>query len=250
MWYPKNKIAQAMGILNGRCLHWGLPLGPSLGGVLIGLFGWHIIFLVNIPIGVVTYVIASKFPKSLITVKEQRFDWFGSLVLGVSVVCYDLGITFSENQGASVTVLILILAAMIGTAIFILIEKHVSFPLINLHIFHDRVISGSLGISIILYAMIMSIGMLLPFFLANAQGLPTFEVGLLAAVGPFATTLMGPIAGRMAERFGNRPVMIAGMIGVWNGVSANDYVNTVFQRSRICNSDSHFKWKFCFFSNA
>jgi MFS family permease len=61
--------------------------------------------------------------------------------------------------------------------------------------------------------MIMSIGMILPFFLSDAQGLPTFEVGLLIAVGPLATTVMGPIAGKAAAQFGNLPVMISGMIG-------------------------------------
>ncbi|HWQ42037.1 MAG TPA: MFS transporter [Desulfosporosinus sp.] len=209
---PKEKIPQAMGILTSM-LTLGIALGPSLGGVLISAFGWHIIFLVNIPIGIVTFIIALNFPNLEVTHTEQHFDWLGVLALAISLICYNFGITFSESQGLSVNVLLLIIFSIISTAIFIIIEKNVSSPLINLKIFKDRIISGSLGISVIIYAMIMSIGMVLPFFLSDAQGLPTFEVGLLIAVGPLATTVMGPIAGKAAARFGNRPVMISGMIG-------------------------------------
>jgi EmrB/QacA subfamily drug resistance transporter len=209
---PKEKIPQVMGILTAM-LTLGIALGPSLGGILISLFGWHVIFLINIPIGIITFIIALNFPKSEVTHTEQHFDWLGVLALAVSLTCYDLGITFSESQGLSINVLLLIIFSIISAAVFIIIEKNISSPLINLRIFKDRIISISLGISVILYAMIMSIGMILPFFLSDAQGLPILEVGLLIAVGPLATTLMSPIAGKAAAKFGNLPVMISGMIG-------------------------------------
>lgn len=209
---PKEKIPQTMGILTS-VLTIGIALGPSLGGILIGLFSWHIIFLVNIPIGIVTFIIALKFPKPKAVRTKQHFDWLGMLALAAALTCYDLGITFSESQGLSLTVMLLILFAAVSAAMFILIEKNVSSPLINLSIFKDRMISGSLGISVIAYAMVLSIGLLLPFFLSNAQGLPMFEVGLLVAVGPIATTALGPIAGRAAARFGSRPVMLWGLAG-------------------------------------
>lgn len=208
----KEKIPQAMGFLTSM-LTLGIALGPSVGGILISLFGWHIIFLINIPIGIATFIFAFQFPKLEVTHKEQHFDWLGVLALAAALICYNLGITFSESQGASVTVLFLLIFAVISAVIFLFIEKKVSSPLIDLKIFQNRVISGSLGISIIVYALIMTISIVIPFFLTNAQGLPTFEVGLLIAVGPLATTILGPFAGKAAEKFGDRPVMIAGMIG-------------------------------------
>lgn len=209
---PKEKIPKAIGILTSM-LTLGIALGPSLGGILISVFGWHIIFLVNIPIGIVTFIIALNFPKLEVIHAEKHFDWLGVLALAASLISYNLGIAFSESQGLSVNVILLIIFSIISAAIFIIIEKNVSSPLINLSIFKDRIISGSLGISVIIYAIIMSISIVLPFFLTDAQGLPTFEVGLLITVGPLATTVMGPIAGKAAARFGNRPIMISGMIG-------------------------------------
>lgn len=205
-----------MGILTSM-LTIGIALGPSLGGILISLFGWHTIFLVNIPIGIVTFIIALHFPKMEVSRTGQRFDWRGVLALAAALTCYDLGITFSESQGLSVSVLLLIIFAVLCAAVFIRIEKKVSSPLINLGIFKDRIISGSLGISVIAYAMIVTISIVLPFYLTNAKGLPTFEVGLLMAVGPVATTIMGPIAEKAAARFGSRSVMIWGMAGFGAG---------------------------------
>lgn len=210
--FSKEKIPQAMGFLTSM-LTLGIALGPSLGGILISIFGWHIIFLINIPIGIATFIIAFQFPKLEVAYTKQHFDWLGVLTLAAALICYDLGITFSESQGASATVLSLLIFAAISTTVLLFIEKKVSSPLIDLKIFQNRVISGSLGISVIVYAMIMTISIVLPFFLTDAQGLPTFEVGLLIAVGPLATTILGPIAGKAAGRFGDRPVMIAGMIG-------------------------------------
>ena len=209
---PEEKIPQTMGILTSM-LTLGIALGPSLGGVLISVFGWHIIFLVNIPVGILTFIISLKFPKLEVTCKEQHFDWLGVFTLAVSLICYNLGITFSESQGFNLDVSLLLISSIIIATVFIFIENKVSSPLINLSIFKERNISGSLGICVILYSVLMTASIVLQFFLANAQHLATFQVGLLIAAGPLTTTIMGPIAGKAASRFGNRPVMIAGMIG-------------------------------------
>ncbi|MGC4017910.1 MAG: MFS transporter [Muricomes sp.] len=213
---PKEKVPQAVGFLTAM-LTLGIALGPSVGGILISAFGWHIIFLINIPIGIITFIIALKFPKLEAACTGQRFDWPGVLALAAALICYDFAITLSESQGLSITVILLFIASVIIVFAFIFIEKRVFSPLINLKIFTNRVVSGSLGISVIAYAMIMTINIVLPFFLTDAQGLPTFKVGLLLATGPIATTIFGPIAGKAAEKFGTRPVMIAGLIGFGTG---------------------------------
>ncbi|SDH83985.1 MFS transporter [Desulfosporosinus hippei] len=73
-------------------------------------------------------------------------------------------------------------------------------------------ISGSLSSCVLMYTVMMSLSIVLPFFLSNAQKLPTLHVGLLLSVGPFVSTLFSPIGAKAAVRFGNRPIMILGMI--------------------------------------
>lgn len=213
---PKEKIPEVMGFLTSM-LTLGIALGPSLGGILISAFGWHIIFFINIPVGIATFLIALQFPKSEVTGTDRHFDWLGMLALAAVLICYDLAITLSESQGLSMTVAFLLIAAVLTAAAFLFVEKKVHSPLIDLKIFANRVISGSLGISVIAYAMIMTINIVLPFFLTDARKLPTFEVGLLMAAGPLSTTIFGPVAGKAAERFGNRPVMIGGLLGFGTG---------------------------------
>lgn len=210
--FPKEKIPMAMGIVTSM-LTLGIALGPSLGGILIGAFGWHIIFLINIPIGAVTFIIALRFPKSEAACTGQRFDWLGVLALAAALICYNFAMTYSESQGLSSGVLMLSMLSIISIAAFIAVERKVSSPLINLKIFKDRTISISLVICVIVYAMINAMSIILPYFLSIAKGLPMSQVGLLMAIGPFVTTFMGPIAGKAAVRLGNRPVILGGILG-------------------------------------
>src|ERR1700704_2117938 len=92
---PKSKTGSAMGLL-GTMSAIGTALGPSLGGVLIAGLGWRAIFLVNLPLGIMTFVLAyrglpvdRRVPKS----DRARFDNAGTLLLGLTLAAYALAMT-------------------------------------------------------------------------------------------------------------------------------------------------------------
>src|SRR6266852_4548147 len=93
---PKDKTGSAMGLL-GTMSATGTALGPSLGGVLISGLGWRAIFFVNVPLGILTFVLAHrtlpvdrKGPKIGPTTDQVRFDNVGTVLLALTLAAYAL----------------------------------------------------------------------------------------------------------------------------------------------------------------
>lgn len=214
---PREKMMNSMAALTAT-LPIGFALGPSLGGLLISSFGWRSIFFVNVPIGVIAFLLSMRFPPIPISEKTRKFDLIGMILLAVTLTAYILSVTLAENQGLSRTVALLIAATVLGLAIFIIVEKKTKIPLVHLDMFKDAVFSASLVISIILYAILNGYGVILPFYLQQARGVSTFIAGLLMMTGPVGCAVFTPIAGIAANRFGNAKVMTCGILIMGIGV--------------------------------
>lgn len=208
---PKERLIESMSILTAM-LPIGFALGPSLGGILIRLFGWRSIFFLNIPIGIVAFIFIRKFPSIPISEKIQKFDLAGMLVLTSTLICYVLSVTLAESQGFSNKVIALVAATIIGITAFILLEKKVDFPMINLAMFKNTVFSCSLAISVLIYTVITGAVVVLPFYLQQAKGFSTSASGLMMMAGPVGCAIFTPVSERASKRFGNFKVMISGIL--------------------------------------
>lgn len=210
---PKEKLIQSMGVLTSM-LPIGFALGPSVGGFLISLLGWRYIFFINIPVGILAFILTTKFQDIPIAEKKQKFDFLGMLILTSTLICYVLSVTLAEDQGFSLEVIVFAIMAIIGIIAFLLVEKNIDFPLIDLNMFRNSVLSSSLVISILVYTVISGAVVILPFYLQQAKGFSTSASGLLMMTGPVGCAIFTPIAGRVSKRFGNVNVMILGILAL------------------------------------
>lgn len=206
-----DKLVSSMSILTAM-LPIGFALGPSIGGFLIGCFGWRAIFIFNVPIGIVTLILVARFPKVPISEKPQRFDIIGLILLAFTLICYVLSVTFGESDGFNTTVILAIGLAVLGLILFLLREHYVSYPLVKLSMFKDKLFSGSLAISIIVYSVITGTLLILPFYLQQARGFSTSHSGLMMTIGPISCAIFTPISQWCAKKFGNYPVMLFGIL--------------------------------------
>jgi len=247
---PKEQAGWTMGLLTSM-VSLGIALGPALGGVLIGACGWPVIFLVNVPFGLLAFYVAWRIlpASSAHAAVGQRFDWPGMLILAVALACYDLGVTFSEAQGMTLGIIALLAAALLCVVLFVVIELHVEFPLLNLRMFRNRILSVSLCMSVLLFAVLQGVNLVLPFILTQAAGFSIIGAGLVMMAGPVATALFGVPAGKVAERFGTRSAMIAGTtimaIGclLWTTLTSRGRLGL---RMAFC----HYQWQLCSLSNS
>ena len=215
---PKAKTGSAMGLL-GTMSAIGTALGPSLGGVLIAGLSWRAIFLVNVPLGLLTFLLAHRYlPVDAQGTKTDRagFDSVGTLLLALTLAAYALAMTMGRGRFGTLNIALL-LAAACGAGLFVLAEARAASPLIRLATFRDPVLSASLAMSALVSTVLMATLVVGPFYLSRALGLDAAMVGLVLSVGPLVAALTGVPAGRIADRFGAQRVTIVGLIGIAAG---------------------------------
>lgn len=215
---PKEKTGRAMGLL-GTMSAIGTTLGPSLGGVLIAGFGWRIIFLINVPLGVLNFLLARRYlPAAASGTKPDRpgFDYWGTLLLGLTLAAYALAMTLGRGSFGSLN-LALLFGAGGGLGLFVFAESKAKSPLISFAIFRDPVVSASLATSALVSTVMMATLVVGPFYLSEALGLETALVGLSLSAGPLVAAVNGMPAGRMVDRFGAQRMTIVGLVGIAAG---------------------------------
>jgi EmrB/QacA subfamily drug resistance transporter len=215
---PKANTGRAMGLL-GTMSAIGTALGPSLGGVLISGLGWRAIFLVNVPLGILAFLLAHRtLPMDRQGPKTDRagFDTVGTLLLALTLASYALAMTMGRGSFGPLNIALL-LAAAFGVGLFVLAETRAASPLIRLAMFRDPSLSASLTISALVSTVMMATLVVGPFYLSGALGLDAALVGLVLAVGPLVAALTGVPAGRLADRIGAQRLTIIGLIAIAAG---------------------------------
>jgi EmrB/QacA subfamily drug resistance transporter len=216
---PKAQIGSTMGLL-GTTSAIGTALGPSLGGVLISGIGWRAIFLVNVPLGLLTFVLAYRHlpvDRRIPTTTRAGFDNLGTLLLALTLGAYALAMTIGQRGHFGALNIALLLGAGCGVGLFVLAEARVASPLIRLAMFRDSGLTASLAMSALVSTVMMATLVVGPFYLSRALGLEPMSVGLVLSVGPLVAALTGMPAGRLADRFGAHRTTIAGLTGMAAG---------------------------------
>lgn len=224
---PRERTGRAMGLL-GTMSAIGTAFGPSLGGLLVAGPGWRWLFLVNLPVGLLNLLLVRRYlpearqaPKSV----GAGFDLKGTSLLAGTLAAYALAMTLEQGDGGLATVLLptgllstlLLLAAVIGAALFARVEARATAPLVRLELFRDRSLTGSLISGALVSAVIMSTLVVGPFYLARALELPPAVAGALLSVGPLVVALVGVPAGRLADRHGAGRTARAGLLLMLSG---------------------------------
>jgi len=200
---PKAQTGSAMGLL-GTMSAMGTTLGPSLGGVLMSGFGWQAIFLVNVPLGVLNFVLAYRcLPADRPVVRRRGFDFPGTLLLALTLGTYALAMTLGHWG--------LLLVAGVGAGVFLFVETTSRSPLIRLALLRERGLSASLAMSALVSTVMMSTLVVGPFYLSGMLGLNAALVGLILSVGPLVAALAGVPAGRLVDRFGAQRMTVFGL---------------------------------------
>ena len=210
--FPTSERGKALGII-GAIVSLGIALGPSVGGVLIGIAGWRSIFLVNLPIGILASFVVNKYVPHTHKNQPQRFDFWGSVAISVVLVCFSLGMTEGQRYGftSSLPLGLLFLSA-IGLVGFIFLESRIAQPMLDLSLFRAGTFSLSLLTGWLVFMTLGGSSIVIPFFLQLVMHYPISRIGLLMAVTPVIGGLVSPLAGNLTDRFGTRSIMLTGIV--------------------------------------
>src|SRR5919199_55684 len=164
--FPSQERGKALGTISSIALL-GVSIGPTVGGLLIGLWSWHAIFLVNVPIGLIaSVVIALVVPEDVTPQTKQSFDWVGALLMSVTLSCFALAMTSLQSEGkGSQTGVILLVLAFVGSVCFLGVESRLESPMLDLAIFRSVKFSFSLLLNAMKSVVLAGITLIDPFFL-------------------------------------------------------------------------------------
>lgn len=193
----------------------GLSLGPALGGFLIQVLGWRWVFWINVPFGIVGTVLGwLVLPQTQgLRRTERSFDWLGTLILVPALALLTLAISEMAHWGAASALFLgTLFAGAILTYAFVIHERRVSVPLIELELFRTRAFSAGNAAGLISYGLMFGVFLLLPFALEQGYGDSPFAAGLRLATIPVALGIVAPFAGALSDRFGPRPLSVGGML--------------------------------------
>jgi EmrB/QacA subfamily drug resistance transporter len=214
----KEKTGRAMGLL-GAMSAIGTTLGPSLGGLLIAGFGWRAIFLINVPLGLVTFALAwlALPARDKAATDQGRFDAVGTALLALTLAAYALAMTLGSGHFGALNIGLLI-SAGIGVVLFAIAQTKVKNPLIRLAGLYDIRLTASLAMNLVVATVMMATLVVAPFYLSRGLGLDAAMVGVVLSTGPLVSALSALIAGRLTDRFGAHRMMVAGLVSLTSGI--------------------------------
>ena len=210
--FPVQQRGQALG-LQATMIYLGLTAGPSLGGWLASLFGWRVVFYINLPVGLAAIWLSLKFlPNDTSHSQAEQFDYPGAVTFLLGLGSLLLGLNQGEEWGwTSIPVLALLLSAIILLGLFVYLEKHSKHPMLDLSLFKQLPFSMTAASAVINYIGVYSSIFLMPYYLIQGRGFSTAQAGLILTAQPVVMAVIAPISGTLSDRIGTRLPAVLGM---------------------------------------
>ena len=210
--YPKSEYGRAMGLV-GLIIGFAPAIGPTISGFLIDGWGWRSVFIV---LGAVTVVVvALSFFVLTDAVKREgpreRFDAASGLLYTLGFCGIMLGTTVMESDGALELVPLAAFAGgAVALAVFARRQLRIEHPLLKLSCFRNRTFAVSTVLVMIAQMAFMAGSIMVPLFVQDVQGGSATVSGLAILPGAVLLGFLNPVTGRLLDRHGARPLIVAG----------------------------------------
>ncbi len=230
--FPAHQRGAAMGLW-GAASGVAMLAGPLAGGLLVDSLGWEWIFFVNLPVGVIGFVLAAILVPRLET-HPHRFDMFGVVLSATALFLIVFGLQEGQKNAWAGWIWAMIATGVMVLALFVLQQaKTRSEPLVPLRLFRDRNFSVTNGGIAIVGFVVTSMSLPYMFYLQLARGLTPTESALLMVPMALAAGVLSPIAGKILDRVDPRVLLVPGLslmtlaLG-WNSLLMRDATTPVW----------------------
>lgn len=210
--FPANERGRALGI-TGTFVALGSLVGPPLGGFIVDAFSWEYIFLINVPIGIITLFYGFRMlPKGHKTAKG-KLDGLGSVLFMFAIVPLFVALGQGQEIGFTKPIILLgFLLAITSFIAFIMVEKKLENPLLELQIFKDRLFSLSIFCGFLSFVGIFSSIIIQPFYLQDVLKLSPGSAGLVLTAYPLILAVVAPISGYLSDKIGSEVLTFIGLL--------------------------------------
>jgi EmrB/QacA subfamily drug resistance transporter len=208
-----QRVGRALALI-GMPILLGPIFGPIIGGLIVDSAAWQWIFLVNVPIALVAIVVAAKvLHPNAGRADAGPLDWVGAALLcpGLAGIVFGLSETESHGGIAEPNAFGPLIAGFILVGLFAWHSLHVARPLIDVGLFRSRGFRAAATVTFLLGGALFGTLLVLPLYYQVDRGQSALDAGLLLAPQGIGAALMLPISGRLTDRIGGGPVVVAGV---------------------------------------
>ena len=222
--FPPTERGKAIGLIM-TMVGTGAVAGPALGGFLVDAFGWRAVFFATIPLVLVS--VATSL--AVLTGREEtpganrsrqnRFDWLGAFLSSGALLSLLLGITNAHRSGWTSPPIVgaaVAFAVMLGG--FIRWELRYGSPMLELRLFRHKNFSQGVAAAYLMFLGSSAVLFMTPFYLQNVLGYRPSAAGLAVVPGAMCMAILGPLSGRLSDRFGWRKFTVAGLLMSTTGI--------------------------------
>ncbi len=199
--YPKRHLGKGIG-LNATVVALGLVVGPAFTGAVLSVASWPWLFVVNLPFGVIAFLLARKsLPENPTKVVGRRYDFraaaLNALTFGLLIGSFE---AFTHRADGWAVVLGMVLCVGVMT-LYVKRLLWSDFPMLPIDLLRRPIFSLSILTSIVSFAaqMVALVGM--PFLLSHNFGYDAAQTGLLMSCYPVVILFVAPLAGCLIGRF-------------------------------------------------
>ena len=209
--FPAAKRGSAMALW-GATAGVATLVGPILGGVLVDAAGWEWIFFINVPVGVVGFVLAWRLVPRLAT-HAHSFDWLGVALSAAGMFLLVFGIQEGERYDWDGRIWALIGAGLVVLVTFVWWQGRITRePLVPLGLFKDRNFSlGNAGIALVSMS-ITAMSLPFMFFAQGARGWSPTEAALFLTPMAVVMIPLSPFVGKLVDRAHPRTITLIGFV--------------------------------------
>jgi EmrB/QacA subfamily drug resistance transporter len=217
-------------------------LGPPLGGVLVELAnwpwdaGWHWIFLINVPIGVLAIALALRvMPETRDPEAGTEVDWWGMTTIGVAIFCLTFGLVEANDKGwDSLLIVSLFAGAVLLTVVFAASQRYGRFPMLTRRLVKNVQFVGACTAFLLFATGMMGTLFLTVIAFVNLWGYSELEAALAISPIPIVGLLVAPVVGRLSGRVQPRFIglpalflMSGGLIWISTMPAERDYLSVL-----------------------
>ncbi len=213
--FPPEERGKAIGTWAGVSAM-ALAIGPVVGGFLVESVSWQSIFFLNLPVAVGAVVIA------LFAVRESRdetversVDVPGVLTLTVGLAALVLALVEGNGWGwSSARELAMFAVAAVGLSAFAIVERRRRVPMVDFSFFRSRTFLGANIVAFIVSFAMLAMFFFLALYMQNIRGYSPLQAGVRFLPSTVMIIVIAPLAGRLADRVGSRPLITFGLLCV------------------------------------
>ena len=211
--FPPEQRGTAIGTWAGVSAL-ALAIGPVVGGFLTEYVSWRAIFFINPPIAVIAVAVTLfAAHESRDETVDRTVDYAGIVTITIGLTALVLALVEGNSwHWGSARVISLLVVAAIALPAFALIERRVKAPIVNFAFFKSQTFLGANLVAFLISFAMFAQFFFLTLYLQNILHYSPLETGVRFLPSTIVIIVMAPLAGRLTDRVGSRPLMTLGLV--------------------------------------